>query len=296
MKKLLILVLITSLNAVAAPNSIVAIVNDNLVTYDVVDTVKNKSKAAKIAAVNHQIDIILQMDKVSQLGINPKESAINNMLKRIAKQNSLSFAQLQAAPVFGQVVKDVRQKLSLNGLKELISNKASISLSKAEIDKALMNNPATANDIVQQIRIAQIAISSTDKAASLLKSEDEIIKELLIDLASKIQQGESFSALAKLHSQDESYKNGGESDWLIQNRLPLVFLQALDKLKLQEVSAPFKAGNGWRLVKIIEKRSVDTHLSNIKSALIRQKKNAYFSNWVERLRKDAYIEIFDHKL
>jgi len=295
MKKLPLLALIATLNATAAPNSILAIVNDDLVTYDAISS-ESQSKAVKLAAVNQQIDVILQMDKAAQLGIEPKASAINSMLIRVAKQNSLSLNQLQASPAFGRVMEDIKKKLSLNGLKELINNKAGLSLSKAEINQALEANPATDHDIVKQIRIAQIAISSIDSTESLLQSQDELIKAFLTDLSLKIQQGESFTALAKLHSQDESYKNGGESGWLVQKRLPKPFTNALESLGLQELSVPFKAGNGWRLVKVIEKRSVNNHLRNIKAALMRQKKNAYFSNWVKNLRKDAYIEIFDHKL
>jgi peptidyl-prolyl cis-trans isomerase SurA len=295
MKKLSLLALLASLNTVAAPNSIVAIVNNDLVTYDAIN-IDSDSKEARLAAVNHQIDIILQMDKVSQLGIEPKPSAVNNMLRRVARQNSLSVKQLQASSVFGRVMKDVKQKLSLNGLRELINSKAKLTLTQVEIDQSLKNNPANDDDIVKQVRIAQIARSSINKTDILLQSEDELIKAFLTDLSIKIKQGESFAALAKLHSQDESYKDGGESGWLVQNRLPKPFLNAIKNLKLQELSVPFKAGNGWRLVKVTERREVDNHLRNIKAALMRQKENVYFNDWTKKLRKDAYIEIFDHKL
>lgn len=295
MKKLPLLALVISLNVVAAPNSIVAIVNDELITYDAI-AVKANSKAAKLAAVNHQIDTVLQMDKVTQLGIKPNPLAINNMLKRVAQQNSLSLKQLQASSAFGRVMKDIKQKLSLIALKELINSKAKLSLTQVEIDQALTDNPASENDLVKQIRIAQIAISSIDKTDSLLQSEDELIKDFLTDLANKIEQGESFSAMAKLHSQDESYKNGGESGWLVSSRLPKEFINVIDSLTLNEVSKPFKVGNGWRLIKVIESREVDQHLRNIKVALMRQKENVYFKNWINKLRQDAYIEIFDHKL
>jgi len=295
MKKLPLLALLASLNAFSASNSIVAIVDDELVTYDTIG-VENNSKATRLAAVNRQIDNILKMRKIEQLGIEPKAQAINNMLKRIAQQNSLSLSQLQASSAFGRVMTDVKKKLSFNALKEFVTNKAGLVLTQAEIDSALENNPATQADIVKQIRIAQIAISSIEKSTSLLQSEDELIKAFLTDLSIQISNGKSFSALAKLHSQDESYKNGGESGWLVQNRLPKAFGKALNTLKIGKVSEPFKAGNGWRLVKIIEKRSVDNHARNVKAALVRQKKNTYFNTWVNKLRKDVYIEIFVHKL
>ena len=294
MNKLPLLALIVSLSVSAAPNSIVAIVNDHLITQDVLSAQSDKTN--KLSVLNQQIDILLQMDKAAQLGVKPKQTAINNMLKQVAKQNTLTLEQLQKRPEFGDIMDSIQQKLSLNGLKELISSKAKLSISQAEIDQALTNNPPSSDQLEVQIRIAQIAISSIDQADSLLQSQDDLIQALLMDLSTQIQQGKSFTALAKLHSQDPSYKDGGESGWLVQERLPKDFIQAIKTLELQELSKPFKVGGGWRLVKVIEKRQIDTHLQSIKAALIRQKKSLYFRNWTKKLRKDAYIEIFDHKL
>ena len=294
MKKFLLLALIVSLSSNAAPNSIIAIVNDFIITQDVLSGQDPKNN--KLDAVNQQIDILLQIDKAEQLGIKPKPVAINNMLKRVANQNSLTLEQLQKRPEFDDIMTNIQQKLSLNGLKELVTSKVKLVVTPAELDQALADNPSDMQTLETQIRIAQIAISSVEQTDSLLQSQDDLIKALLLDLSSQIQQGKSFAALAKLHSQDESYKNGGESDWLVQDRLPQDFIQVVQDLELQELSDPFKAGGGWRLIKVIDKRQVDTHLQSIKAALIRQKKNQYFRNWTQKLREDAYIEIFDHKL
>ncbi|MDC1165979.1 peptidylprolyl isomerase, partial [Candidatus Thioglobus sp.] len=89
MSKFLLLLLVVSLNSAATPNSIIAIVNDHLITRDAINakTDAQKSKEVKLKAVNQQVDILLQMDKVKELGVKPKPVAINNMLKRVAMQN-----------------------------------------------------------------------------------------------------------------------------------------------------------------------------------------------------------------
>ena len=210
MKKFLLLALIVSLSSNAAPNSIIAIVNDFIITQDVLSGQDPKNN--KLDAVNQQIDILLQIDKAEQLGIKPKPVAINNMLKRVANQNSLTLEQLQKRPEFDDIMTNIQQKLSLNGLKELVTSKVKLVVTPAELDQALADNPSDMQTLETQIRIAQIAISSVEQTDSLLQSQDDLIKALLLDLSSQIQQGKSFAALAKLHSQDESYKNGGESD------------------------------------------------------------------------------------
>ena len=298
MKYLLALVFTFSLNVLAVPNTIIAIVNDELITLDTIsnDIEPSSTKAQKMALVDHQIDLVLQLEKIQEFGIKPKLSSINTMLSNIASQNGLTLMQLQANHQFDEIVENITQQLSLRGLKQLVLQKADISLTQAEIDAALAKNPSTSDNLNKQIKIAQIVINSIDQTDSLLQSKDDLITQFLIVLSDKINSGTSFSSLAKLHSQDPSYKNGGESGWLDENRLPAAFKQQLVNLQSGELSQPFQTKQGWRIIKIIDERSVDNHLVAIKSQLIQSKKNTYFKNWVKALKKNAYIEIFDHKL
>ena len=298
MKYLLALVFTFSLNVLAVPNTIIAIVNDELITLDTIsnDIEPSSTKAQKMALVDHQIDLVLQLEKIQEFGIKPKLSSINTMLSNIASKNGLTLMQLQANPQFDEIVENISQQISLRGLKKFILQNADISLTQAEIDVALAKNPSNSDNLNKQIKIAQIVINSIDQTDSLLQSKDDLITQFLIVLSDKINSGTSFSSLAKLHSQDPSYKNGGESGWLDENRLPAAFKQQLVNLQSGELSQPFQTKQGWRIIKIIDERSVDNHLVAIKSQLIQSKKNTYFKNWVKALKKNAYIEIFDHKL
>ncbi len=297
MKKYILLTLLFSLNALAAPNSIIAIVNDDVITFNSIsnEIKKETTKEQKLALVNEQIDLNLQLQKIKELGIKPNKSSINTALNNVAVQNNITFAKLKSLAEFDQITKNINNQLSLRGLKQFVLKDNKIELSKNEINTALLKNPGNGK-LDDQIRIAQIAISSIDRTDSMIQSEDELIQNFLLDLVNKINNGESFSALAKLYSQDPSYKDGGESAWLNEDKLPEVFKHNLSKLKPGELSAPFKAGQGWRIIKIIDKRKVDNNLALIKHTLMRNKQNAYFNNWVKKLRDKAYIEIFEHKL
>ena len=297
MKKYILLTLLFSLNVLAAPNSIIAIVNDDVITFNSIsnDIKEETTKEQKLALVNRQIDLNLQLQKIKELGIKPNKSSINTALNNVAVQNNITFAKLKSLAEFDQITKNINNQLSLRGLKQFVLKDNKIELSKNEINTALLKNPGNGK-LDDQIRIAQIAISSIDRTDSMIQSEDELIQNFLLDLVNKINNGESFSALAKLYSQDPSYKDGGESAWLNEDKLPEVFKHNLSKSKPGELSAPFKAGQGWRIIKIIDKRKVDNNLALIKHTLMRNKQNAYFNNWVKKLRDKAYIEIFEHKL
>ncbi len=293
-------------SAIAMPNSIVAIVNDDLITLDSIieDTKPSFTKAQKMQLLDQKIDLILQLQEIKKIGIEPKAESVNTALNNIASQNGLNLTQLKTNVQFGEIYNNVINQLSLIGLKQIALKKADIQLTAAEVKAELAKNkkPSSSNTLKKQVKIAQIAIDSIDQTDSLLKSKDVLIKQLLTGLSDKINKGESFSSLAKLHSQDPSYKNGGESDWLMMDDLPAVFKKEIDKLSKGKLSKPFKVGQGWKIIKIIDTREhidtkeIDTHIRNIKIKLIKIKQNSYFKKWVKTLRKGAYIEIFDHKL
>lgn len=287
-----------ALNINSAPNSIIAIVNDEIITFDSISQQIKPSykKSDKLALVEKQIDLILQQAKIKALGIQPKTESINAMLSNIAAKNGITFSQLKLNNQFNEITKNVISQLSLRGLKQIILEKANIQLTQDEFEQALAKNPSTESDFSEQIKIAQIVINSVEQSATLIKSKDELMREFLANLRGKIQQGESFSKLAKLHSHDPSYQQGGESGWLDKQKLPELFKQQLSLLKSDEISQPFKTGDSWRIIKLANERKVDNHITKLKSTLLQNKQTVYFNNWLKTLRKDAYIDIFEHKL
>jgi len=297
---LLSLIFALSLNALAAPNSIIAIVNDDLITLDAIsENIKPSfTKKQKIQLLNQKIDLTLQLQEIKKIGIAPTTKSLDATLRNFASQKNLTFEQLKAHSQFDEINNDFIDILSLRGLRQIISKKENTQLTDSEIETELsktkkLNGSST---LKKQVKIAQIAIESIDQTDLLLLSKDALIKQFLTGLSSKINKGESFSSLAKLHSQDPSYKDGGKSDWLMVDSLPLIFKKEIDKLSKGVLSKPFKVGKGWRIIKIIDTRKIDTRIRIIKAKLIKAKQNTYFKNWVQSLRKDAYIEVFDHKL
>lgn len=287
-----------SFNAFCAPNSIIAIVNDDIVTYSTVAEALSKTdkKSEKIKHIDNQISRLLQLQKIKELEIKPKLKALNNALSNVASQNSLTLAQLQSLKQYDAIVAQITEQLALSSLKRFVLDNANLVLTQKEIDEAVLSQSPMQRQLQAQVKIAQIAISSIDTTDNPTESQDSLIQKLLNRLTDQIKQGQSFSDLAKLHSQDPSYKNGGESGWLIVEKLPDVFKKQIEQLKPAELSTPFKVGGGWWLIKVLDRREIDLSLEQTKAKLISKKKDQYYNNWVQKLKDKAYIEIFDHKL
>ncbi len=291
MKYLFTFVFVCSLNALSESNSIIAIVNDTVITYDSIkDQVsKNTTKEQKLALINQQIDIALQKEKIQELNIEPKPEVINEILVNIAKQNNLTLEQLQSNNDFDEIVERIYQDISFKDLQKLVLQQADITITQAEIDEILAIDPVDKNNVVKQIKVAQIIINTINE----IHSSPQLIKEHITKISKQIKNGASFTDLARQYSKDPIIK----SIWLEKNKLPDLFQQQLLGLKLNEVSMPFKIEQNWRIIEVFAEREIDIHISNIKKQLFQAKRNAFFQAWVKTLHtKEVYIDIFENKL
>ncbi|SMN11554.1 Survival protein SurA precursor (Peptidyl-prolyl cis-trans isomerase SurA) [uncultured Candidatus Thioglobus sp.] len=295
MKYLFALLFIFSFGVSASPNSIIAIVNDNVITLNAISDNINSSttKAQKRALLEHQIDIALQKEQIAIRGGKPRPEAVDEILRNIAAQNKITMAQLRANDKFKRITENISTKLSIQGLHQLILQNTTINVTQSEVDAALKGALSHLGRVFEQIKIAQIIRTSLQLDS--LASHDKLIQEFLIKLSNKIKQGASFSNLARIYSQDPSYQNNGESIWFDRRELATTFQQKNTNLKLREVSKPFKVGNTWRIIKITNVRKVDTRAKLVREQLTQAKQRAYLRNWVKELRKNAYIDIFEHK-
>ena len=83
---------------------------------------------------------------------------------------------------------------------------------------------------------------------------NEIAENKLKELKSRINNGESFSDLAKAYSEDTmSAANGGELEWSPPGTFVPQFEDKIDLLPLKEISEPFLTQFGWHILEVLEK-------------------------------------------
>ena len=157
MKILFTFLLTLSFTVFSTPNSIIAVVNNSIITLDDINTQTNEktTKKEKMALLDRQIDIELQKEQIQILGISPKLDTVNLVLKEIAEKNQLTFEQLRAKPQFDQISATVYQNITLEGLRQFILQKAEIRISQTEITAALANNPKK-SEITEEAHLTNI--------------------------------------------------------------------------------------------------------------------------------------------
>ena len=287
-----LVIILLHFGACFAANSIIAIVNENVITLQSIEEELNKVNSfdEKKLIIEQQIDIKLQLSKAIELGLHPSQEDINLTLSQVANNNNLTMEQLKSYPQFPSLVHEITNKLSILNLQQYITKDLSIELSENEINNCTSN----INDKdTKQIRIAQIIISEVENSDVNIDNQEQAIRNFLKKLSDHISKGASFEAFAKLHSQHPSYANGGLSDWMLVNRPNI---EMFDSLEDGEVSKIYATDVGWAIAIKVDERYVDSNLENCKEKIIYKKTQKFYFDWLKDLRDSAYIEIYTDKL
>lgn len=142
--------------------------------------------------------------------------------------------------------------------------------------------------IVKQANVRHILVKPT------LISSDEDVKNTLLDLKKRLEQGENFAVLAKVYSDDGSANDGGNLGWANPDQYVPEFKQAVNTLPLNTVSAPIHTQFGWHLVEVLDRRDYDEtkerRRNEVRMLLREQRAKEQQNAWLAQLRDEAYID------
>ena len=288
MKRVLALLFILSTGSVFGENIILAVVNNSVITSNLLEPFlfNSKSKESKVDIINQRINIILQLQKAKELNIEASLNDVNLALLEISKSNNIPLEQLQAYPEFLSLKTEVSEKISILNLQRYVTKDVTI-----DENEAINICSKQTSESIKQIKIAQIIISEIEVENQ--NDKDIAIKAFLNKLSKHISKGASFEGFAKLHSQHSSYVNGGITNW-IEVTSPTV--KMLDSLKNSEVSQIYLTDFGFAIGIKLDERFVSSNLKQCKEKLIYLKAEKFYSNWVNGLHEEAFIKIYHDAL
>ena len=291
MKKILVLFLVFVTGMVLAENTIIAIVNNAPISlHSLKDNfLSSKTVEEKIEILNTQIDITLQLQKVSEFNLRPTYEDVEAVLNDVAKNNNLSLNDLLNFDEIDSISNEIVEKLSILNLQRFITR---------DLDRPAKNilNDCSNADLEQdqkQIKIAQIIISEVNSDLKDYEQKNILIESFLNKLSNHISKGASFESFAKLHSQHPSYQNGGATDWLTVDNPTLEMLDSLDK---NEVSEIYSTDFGLAIAIKIDERFISSKLKACEERVIYQNAEIYYAQWLKNLREQAIIKIYYDKL
>ena len=117
-------------------------------------------------------------------------------------------------------------------------------------------------------------------------------------LHERLRSGESFEELARTYSEDPHAQEGGRLGWVRHGELLSELDEALLALQAGEFSAPIQSALGFHLVKVLERRSLSEEQAaasrrETEQRLYQDKFTKAMTQWLQELRRRAYIELMD---
>jgi peptidyl-prolyl cis-trans isomerase SurA len=153
------------------------------------------------------------------------------------------------------------------------------------IERRSRNEPA----LVDQTHVRHILIRVNE-----ITSEAEG-KAKIDRLKDRLDGGAKFEDMAKLNSEDASSAKGGDLGWLGPGDTVPVFEDAMNKLTVNQVSAPVRSPFGWHLIEVLGRRkqdvSADRERVQAQLAIRQRKSDEAFQDWVRQTRDRAYVEV-----
>ncbi|MDE2050454.1 MAG: peptidylprolyl isomerase [Gammaproteobacteria bacterium] len=145
-------------------------------------------------------------------------------------------------------------------------------------------------DIVEQIHVRHILLKTN------ALQDDATVRQRLEQIRQSILKGESFAVAASAASQDPgSASDGGDLGWQSPDVFDPTFSAAVEKLKVGEISEPFKTRYGWHIAQLLGRRSHDDTQEvkrlNAMEAIRASKADEDTELWLQHLRDDAYVKV-----
>lgn len=114
-------------------------------------------------------------------------------------------------------------------------------------------------------------------------------------LKDRLDNGARFDDLARLNSEDASSAKGGDLGWISPGDTVPAFEEAMNKLAVNQISAPVRSPFGWHVIEVLERRKQDVTADRTRMqaqlAIRQRKSDEAFQDWVRQMRDRAYVEV-----
>lgn len=197
-----------------------------------------------------------QMQLAKENGIRIDDVQLDRAMARIAEQNKMNTQSFRDAiekegVSYAQFREDIRNEITLARLREREVD-SRVQVSDGEVDNFLAEQGVAAKEGAEEYKLAQILVRIPEGASP------EIIEKqrLRVEQAMReIRSGGDFAKASATYSDAPEALKGGELDYRPLDRLPQLFVEAIQPLKPGQVAKIVKSPVGFHIIKLIDKRT-----------------------------------------
>ncbi len=196
------------------------------------------------------------LQHAKEAGISIEDEAVVQAEQRLAAQNQLSVDALHKKSVsdgtsVARLRQNLRDQLTLQRLTER-NVPARIKVSDVEVDQAVAERQNNAVGANPDIELGHILIAVPEKASP---QEVAALQAKAETALAQLQRGDEFARVAKEFSDSAERDKGGLMGLRPADRYPSLFVDAIARLKVGEVTSPVRSGAGFHILKLVTKRA-----------------------------------------
>ena len=196
----------------------------------------------------------LQLNMGYSAGIRITDAELNDAMARIASSNQLTMEEYaEQVHATGSTLSNVREEIR----NEMILMRVQqgqvmrrIRISSQELDNFLNSEEGrfmTSPDVnVGHILLPVPSGKNNDEVNAILQRAQGLLDEA--------NNGTDFRQLAIANSSDQTALQGGDLGWRKMAQLPSVFIEAVEKLEIDQISEPIRSDAGYHLIKLYERK------------------------------------------
>jgi peptidyl-prolyl cis-trans isomerase SurA len=255
-------------------DQVVAVVGDKKVLQSDIESQRMQFRAQGMTSQNLRCDLLKELISQKLLLIqaetdsvmvseNQVESQLDMRLRyfirQIGSQAKLEQYYNKSLPEIRQDFRELlREQLRTQQMRrQLIQD---VSVSPSEVKEFYKNMPEDSIPLInRKVQIAQIV-----KYPEQSNQAERQARQRLLELRKRITEGEKFSTLAVLYSEDRGTSSkGGELGFRTADELDPAYADAAFSLQEGEVSGVVESAYGYHVIKLLERRDDEVNTRHI---------------------------------
>ena len=253
---------------------------------------KKVFKQSEASFLESLIDARLQLQEAQRIALAVTQNEITETIETIQKKYSMTQADFtESLKKEGLNLEEYKRRLS----EQILINKV---VTHQIRNKIVVSDDAIKNYIEEhkanlsgneQYRLRQIFFKKPGGNV-----DKNTVEEKAALIIRRLKDGEDFSALAWIYSDDPSRKIGGDLGFVNKDLMGKEFVEVLSNMNVGDYSMPFWTEQGLHIIKlddIVSIQNIDKVKEDVRKKLAEEQFTARYKSWVKGLRENAYIEV-----
>jgi len=259
-------------------------------------TLEQQVKASYKRTLTNLVDVQLQLTRARQLNLRVSDDDIAQQIDALKKQNQLSDEQfLQLLKTRGLTLEAYKKQVYEGLLVSKVVN-AEVRSRLTVLDTELQQ--------AYQARQQQYQVAGGQTVSHILfllpqfasEAEEQRLRTKAETILQQVRGGADFSTLARQYSDGPSAETGGLLGTFKPGELLPGFEEATAQLQPGQISDVVRTRVGFHIIRLEARqaagmRPFDEVQEELKTAILRDKTERKYQEWLDALRQQAYIKI-----